>query len=182
MRRVLGLLVFLSACSTTGGESGMRTFDLGTAAPKSQLPPLRAVSVRAPQPFDGVEMYYRLAYKDGAEIAAFSQSRWAAPPAELLRRQLVRALPAGGAAPCSLELEVQDFSQVFSSKEASDARVELRATLFTGVSRVASLNVNATEPGGANAGTGAAALARATDRAVEQLSGWAATQGGCKQP
>ena len=32
-------------------------------------------------------MYYRFAWRDGAEIALFANSRWAAPPAELMRRQ-----------------------------------------------------------------------------------------------
>jgi len=132
-------------------------------------------------PYDGVDMYYRLAWKDGAEIAPYGQSRWAAPPAELFRRQLLRALPASGAAPCALEVELQDFSQVFASKEASEARLELRASIVAGNSRVASRSVNISEGNaGGGAATGAAAFSRAAERAVGELARWISGQSACR--
>ena len=180
----LWLLVgMLSGCGgSQGTDAAVHAYDLGMIAPKSALPALRAVSVRASLPFDGVDMFYRLAWRDAAEISIFLQSRWAAPPADLMRRQLLRALPAASAAPCALEIEVQDFTQVFSAKDASDARIELRAVLTAGDGRVATWGGSVVEPGaGANAAVGAAAFARAADRVISELAGWAAAQAACRR-
>src|SRR5258708_34962361 len=112
MSRCLISILFLAVAGCAGQSANpIRTYDLGVDKPKAQLPALRAVSVRAALPFDGIDMFYRLAWRDGAEIAPYGQSRWAAPPAELVRRQLLRALPASSAAPCALDIELQDFSQ-----------------------------------------------------------------------
>lgn len=169
--------MLLAGCAGGGAETTPRLYDLGLAAPAAKLPPLRAVSVRAAMPFDGVEMHYRLAYRDAAELASFAHSRWAAPPAELLRKQLLRALPEGAGAPCALEIELQEFTQVFTAKDASEVRIEARAS-----AGVASRAIRVTEAGaGANAATGAAAFARAADRAIGELAGWAAAQAGCRR-
>jgi cholesterol transport system auxiliary component len=98
-----------------------------------------------------------------------------------MRRQVMRALPASGAAPCALDIELQDFSQVFSSKDASEARIELRAALAAGNSRIAARGISVAESsGGANAAAGAAAFARAADRAIGELASWAAAQPACR--
>lgn len=179
MKRSLWIVAALMAgCAGSGADTAPRLYDLGVAAPASKLPPLRAVSVRAAMPYDGVEMHYRLAYRDAAELASFAHSRWAAPPAELLRKQLLRALPAGAGAPCALELEIQEFTQVFSAREASEARLELRASV-AGAAR----GFNIAEPGaGANAAAGAGAFARAAERAIAEMAGWVSTHAACRKP
>ena len=174
-----------AALASCGGSQGtdavLRSYDLGVEAPRAQLPALKAVTMRAALPFDGSDMHYRLAWRDPAEIAAFAQSRWAAPPAELLRRQLVRALPAAAAAPCALEIELQEFSQVFTTRDASEARIELRAALAAKSGRIAARGVRVAEAGaGPNAAAGAAAFARAADRVVAELSTWIAAQPACR--
>ena len=171
----------LASCAGSGRDQPIRSYDLGVEAPRAQLPALRAVAVRAPVPFDGIEMYYRLAWRDGAEIASFANSRWAAPPPELMRRQLLRALPASVNVPCTLDIELQDFSQRFSGPEASEARIELRASLATAEGRVAARSFNVAEAGaGANAASGAGAFARAAERAIGELSGWIGAQPSCR--
>lgn len=179
MTRGLWIVAALMAgCAGSGADTAPRQYDLGLAAPAAKLPPLRAVSVRAAMPFDGVEMHYRLAYRDAAELASFAHSRWAAPPAELMRKQLLRALPAGAGAPCALELEIQEFTQVFTAKDASEARVEARASAG-GATRTFSV----TEAGaGANAASGTAAFARAADRAIAEMAGWVSAQAACRKP
>ena len=167
MNRVLYALIFLlSAC---GGASSVepRTFDLGLSAPAAGLPTVRIGSVRAIAPFESTDMQYRLAYRNAAEIASFTSSRWAATPAELLRKQLLRSAHEK-AGKCILDVEIQEFTQVFSAREASDARVELRAWLGAGGTRAAvTRGWSIVEPNaGADAVSGAAAFARATDRAV----------------
>ena len=171
----------LAACAGKGGDQPVRSYDLGVEAPRTPLPALRAIAVRAPMPFDGIEMYYRLAWRDGAEIASFANSRWAAPPAELMRRQLVRALPASASVPCALEIELQDFSQRFSGPAASEARIELRAWLAIADGRIAARSFSIAEAGaGDNAASGAGAFARAAERAIGELSGWIGAQPSCR--
>jgi cholesterol transport system auxiliary component len=175
--------VFVLVLAGCGGGSTApepRLFDLGINPPSASLPPVRVVSVRAVAPFENTDMLYRLAWRNAAEIGAFANSRWAAPPAELLRKQLLRAANEG-AGKCGLELEIQEFTQVFSAKEASDARLELRAWLAVASGRIASRGWSIVEPNaGADAISGAAAFARATDRAVAEIGRWIAAQPTCR--
>jgi cholesterol transport system auxiliary component len=181
--RNAGALLFavaLAACGGNAATTAPRTFDLGTAAPSAKLPALRAVTVRAVAPFDGVEMQYRLAWRNAAELADYSNSRWAAAPAELLRKQLLRAV-GEGVGKCALEVELHEFTQVFSAKEASEARIEMRAALTDGAVRVAARGIQVTEQGaGADAASGAAAMARAAERALGEMAGWLQAQPACR--
>lgn len=176
--KVLFLIAFLSGCgSTTLVEP--RTFDLGLNAPSVQLPPVRVGLVRAVAPFDGTDMHYRLAFRNLAEIGSYANSRWAAAPPEMMRKQILRGA-AEKTGRCVMDVEIQEFTQVFSSKEASEARIELRATL-SHVGGITSRGLTITEPNaGPEAATGAAALARAADRAVGELGTWIAEQAGCR--
>lgn len=123
-------------------------------------------------------MHYRLAWRSPAEIAPFANSRWAAAPAELVRKQLLRASGEGGK--CRLDLELQEFTQVFASAQASEARIELRASLVHAAGS-SSRSVTVVEPNaGADAASGAAAFVRATDRAVGELGAWIAAQTACR--
>jgi cholesterol transport system auxiliary component len=174
-------LFFLALLGACGGAAAPdpRTFDLGLEAPAARLPALRVGSVRAVAPFESTDMQYRLAYRNAAEVAAYASSRWAATPAELFRKQLLRA---GGDAPgkCVLDVEIQEFSQVFAAKEASEARIELRASLAT-TGRSLSRQFTVVEGNaGPEAMSGAAALARASNRAAGEIGAWAAAQSDCR--
>jgi cholesterol transport system auxiliary component len=157
-----------------------RTFDLGLAAPGTAFPAVRIATVRAVAPFEATDMQYRLAYRNAAEIAVFATSRWAATPAEMFRKQLLRA-SGEKSGKCSLDIEIQEFTQVFSAKETSDARIELRAWLVTNSSRAATRGWSVVEPNaGPDAISGAAAFARAADHAISELGGWVAAQQECR--
>jgi len=121
-------------------------------------------------------MQYRLLYRNATEIATFAHSRWAASPADMFRKQLLRA-SGDGTGKCSLDVDIQEFSQVFAAKEASDARIDLRASVRGGASR----SVSIVEPNaGADAASGAAAVARAASRAIGELGAWVGAQPGCR--
>ena len=175
----LFLALVLAACSSAPPPAP-RVLDLGIAAPASTLPGVSIASVRAVAPFDGVEMYYRLAWRNAAELAPFATSVWAAAPPELLRKQLLRA-SREGVGKCVLEVEIQEFTQVFSAKEASEARIELRGVLAGKAGRFVARVWSVVEPNaGADAVSGAAAFTRATDRAVAEIGGWIAAQAECR--
>jgi len=167
--------LLLAGC---GGASAPepRTFDLGLEAPGARIPAVRIGSVRAIAPFDTPDMQYRLVYRNAAEIAAYAHSRWAATPADMFRNQLLRAA-GDGAGKCSLDIDIQEFSQVFAAKEASEVRIDLRAAVRGGAARSLSVVVpNA----GADAPGGAVAFARAADRAIGELGAWVAAQPDCR--
>jgi cholesterol transport system auxiliary component len=170
---VLSLL--LSGCGG-GAAPEPRTFDLGLEAPGARIPAVRMGSVRAIAPFDTAEMQYRLVYRNAAEISTYANSRWAATPADMMRKQLLRA-SGDGEGKCSLDVDIQEFSQVFSAKEASEARIDLRASVRGGAARTVSI----VEPNaGAEAASGAAAVARAANRAIGELGAWVGAQPLCR--
>lgn len=176
------LSVALAGCAGGGGSSnpGHAYYDLGIDAPQARMPALELREVRALQPFDGVAMHYRLAYQDGAEVAAFSHARWAAPPAELLRRQLARATRPG-APRCTLEIEIQEFSQVFEAKDGSTALLEMVARLAAPGKPGETRMLRVSEPdAGSNAAQGANAMRRAVARAVAQLADWIGAVAACR--
>lgn len=181
MRRglsALALLALLAGCGGNATDPGPRSFDLGTAPPSAKFPALRVAS-RAVAPFEGAQMFYRLSWRSPAELGAYANSQWAAPPADLLRKQVLRA--AGeGVGKCGLEIEVQEFTQVFASKEASEARIEARVSLSNGQARIASRGLAVSEPGaGTDASSGALAMARATERLMQDLADWISKQPAC---
>lgn len=176
--RVLSIVLVALGLYGCGGAPHQepRTFDLGLEAPGVRLPAVRVAGVRALAPFDSADMQYRLAYRNAAEIAVYANSRWAATPAEMFRKQLLRAA-GDGQGKCSLEVEIQEFSQVFAAKEASEARLDLRASVRGGAARTVSI----VEPNaGADAASGAAAAARAVNRAITELGAWVGAQPLCR--
>ena len=172
-------MLLLAGCGGNAADPAPRAFDLGIAAPTAKFISLR-VATRAVAPFDTTQMYYRLAWRNPAELADYSHSQWVAPPAELLRKQVLRS--AGeGVGKCTLEIEVQEFTQVFTTKEASEARIEARVSLSTGTARVASRGLAVVETGaGGEAASGTAAMARAADRALTELAAWVSAQAACQ--
>jgi len=178
-------VVFWGALALLSGGCGgvaapdSRTFDLGLDAPGSRIAGVRVGFVRAVAPFESTDMQYRLAYRNAAEIAAFANSRWAATPAEMLRKQLLRAA-GDGASTCILAIEIQEFSQVFGAKDTSDARVEVRAGLTYGSRSLARQFAVVEGNSGPDAVSGAAAFARAVNRVIGELGGWVASQPECR--
>jgi cholesterol transport system auxiliary component len=174
----LALAVALLACGCAAPrtDAPSRQYDLGASPPAASLPPLRAVSVRAAMPYDGTAMHYRLAWGESSELAAFAASRWAAPPAELFRRQLARALPANSGASCALEVELHEFVQVFRTPQTSEVRIELRAAAG-GAARGFRVSEG---DAGRDAASGARAFARAAERTIAEIGSWIATLATCR--
>ena len=182
-RRMLAALCVLALVACAGGGASHNpghVYDLGVDAPATEMPPLVLRDVRALQPFDGVAMYYRLSYRDGAEVIAFTQSRWVAPPGDLVRRQLARAM-RHGTPHCALEVELEEFSQVFDASDRSTVRLELVVRLDPPGARSETRVLRITEPeAGANAAQGATAMRRAVSRAVSELARWIDGVAACR--
>ncbi|MGE0876184.1 MAG: hypothetical protein AB7O31_16095 [Burkholderiales bacterium] len=174
------VFLLLAGCAGRGGiDASMRVYDLGIESPAARFPGLQGLRVRAAAPFDTNDMLYRLAFRNPAELHAFSQSRWAATPAVLLQRRFSRAA-ADGPARCAMEFEVSEFTQVFASRDASDIVLEGRAALLSGTRRVAErvFRVVETDAGG-SAASGARGVARAADRLIGEIAAWSSGVAAC---
>lgn len=129
---LLAMGLLLSACAGTQRVGEVAYYDL--VAPSQAVAPLkslRAVDVVAPSWLDSGALQYRLMYEDGARRQAYSRSRWAAAPAEMLEQYLKRALQGDSTTGrCRLRLELEEFQQVFDSPLASRAVLVTRASLY----------------------------------------------------
>lgn len=178
------LLVVIAAalvagCGTGRNDGLPRSYDFGIEAPAAQLPAVRIGQVRAVAPFDSVEMHYRLAFRNPAELLAFAQSRWAATPGELYRKRLLRAA-ASSASRCILEVELHEATQVFGARDASEALLELRARVADVSGQLGERMFRIVQPGaGEGAPEGAAAMAKAADRSIGELAAWIGSLPGC---
>ena len=176
------LFALVLASCAGGGASSVppHSYDLGIETPATNMPAVELRSVRAVRPFDSTAMYYRLAYRDAEELVPFAQSRWAAPPGELVRKQLARATRAGTPR-CALEIEVQEFSQVFSAPDTSSAHFELVATLNVPSGNVETRALRLSEAGaGSTAAQGVKAMQRVVTRAITELVQWIDGVAGCR--
>jgi cholesterol transport system auxiliary component len=175
-------------------------FDMGPLAPLSaQAPrtdprfPLVLPDIEASGALDGTPVLYRLAYSDDHQLRAYAQSRWSAPPPQLVRQRLREQLGREGpvlsvdesaaidrrsvGGVYLLRLELEEFAQVFDTPERSRGVIRLRATLLApGASgeqllgqRSIAVEGSAPTP---DASGGVRALSVATDAAAADISAW----------
>jgi cholesterol transport system auxiliary component len=157
----------------------MAFYDLGLAEPQplpSAAVPAQ-VEVKAPSWLDSSAMQYRLAWNDPDRRRAYGESRWAAPPAQLLAASLRRALSAEGAGGgnCRLRVELDEFVQHFDSEVSSSAQIVVRAELLArqGEVPLATRGFAIGEAAAsADARGGVAAFRYATRQLVADLAGW----------
>lgn len=185
MRKVLLMFALtLSACGSlpkSGPQAALYDFGLEDAPAAVVLPSVRLGFVRPAPGLEGSEMRYRLAYKNSAQVLAYTESRWVAPPDRLLQRRMENKLRTVGVAQCALNVSVETFDQVFDAPNASRGVVQLRATLTKGIGRQAVVEATqvATERTATNpdAQGGVAALQSASSDAITKLLEWVQAQG-----
>lgn len=143
-------------------------------------------------------LHYRLAYDDAQQLRAYQRARWSQPPAQLVRQSVASVLAqqgpvldknaarevaraaAGAAKPGAmlvLRLEIEEFSQVFTSASHSSGVLRLRATLAQTTPqgerlRGQRLFVAQSPAATQDAAGGSAAMARAAQQAAQELAGW----------
>jgi ABC-type uncharacterized transport system auxiliary subunit len=160
-------------------------YDFGVAAnpTATALPNVRLGYVRPAPGLEGSDMRYRLTYKNPAQVFAYIESRWIAPPDRLLQRRMEQRLRTTGVAQCALNVTVDAFDQLFDTPTSSRGVVQLRATLTKGVGQkaiVQTTQVNVEHAAAsADAPGGAAALDAASAEAVTGVLDWVSAQ-DCK--
>jgi len=188
---LLGAL--LGACSLGPSTKEVpATYDLGAPQnPRGEQRIRASLLVQGITPaawLDTPAVVYRLNYQDAARQQAYALTRWAAPPASLLTQRLRARLAAaseGGIvsladnarADYALRIDLDDFSQVFDSPDASRAVVLARASLVDSGRRTLvaqkSFSIERAAPS-ANAQGGVRALAAAGDELIEAVAAWTA--------
>lgn len=189
----LGLMVgvaLLAACSTPQAPVPKAVYDFGpmsalaSTATSTRVPALALPEFEVGAGLDSPAMLYRLQYADSQQLRPYAQARWSVPPAQLVRARMRDALSARGpvlsaegSTPWVLHVELDEFSQLFSSPTASVGIVRLRASLMKNDQLIAQTSAFAQAPSPSqDAAGGVLALRRATDDAISQVATWLATQ------
>lgn len=176
----MSLVVFaalaLAACGGNVRQGSTASYDLGSVAIAWQPAalPVAGVDVVSPSWLATTVIQYRLLYADPLRRQAYAESRWTAPPAELVERALGRQ-PAGGTGSCRLRLELDELIQVFDNPQQSRVLLELRASLkpLRGDAVLASKVFAVTQAAPtADARGGVAAAAGALQAAAGELANW----------
>lgn len=157
------------------GSPDARQAEAGSAAPV----PLAAIEVRTASWLAGPAMHFRLAYAEPLRRQSYGESRWAAPPAELLEVFLKRRLalaPSGfSGTGCRLQLVLDELEQRFDDPQKSRLVLEARA-LLTSLrgSEILSRRVFLIKQPAAtaDAGAGAAAARQAVQALAADLGNW----------
>lgn len=177
------LLVMLGACGSLPKPSAAPAlFDFGIAPTSTVAPiPVKLGRVEAVPGLEHVDMRYRLAYRNPAQVFAYTESRWAAAPADLLAQRLRHYGFSPTASDCNLRVVLETFDQVFDSPTSSHVVIGLRADVINGGGRsvrvVSTQIVKEHAASSADAKGGMTALSDATDDAIAALRGWVAAQG-----
>lgn len=152
---------------------------------------LAIARVAAPDWLESPTLQYRLAYRDALRYQGYAGSRWVASPPQLLTERLRQAAAQassrgavregeGVKADYLLRVELEEFSQVFDSPQASRGVVRARASLVREGRVLAAQKGFAVEKPAAtpDAAGGAQALAAAADQLVLEVLAWAAQAAG----
>lgn len=204
-RRVLAMLAALplgaglAGCGVLVARPQRPTlFDLGTlplapADTGGPRTPIVLPDIEAAGALDSTTILYRLGYADDQQLRAYAESRWIAPPPQLVRQRLLqhigRSRPVlsldesaalrreGSQVLYMLRLELEDFVHVFEAPERSRGVLRLRATLLANTASgdrllgQRSLEAEGRAPS-ADAPGGVRALTAATDAAAADLVRW----------
>lgn len=174
------VLVGCGSLPKAGPQSALYDFGVTANPVATLLPNVRLGYVRPAPGLEGRDIHYRLNYKNPAQVFAYTESRWAAPPDRLLQRRMEQHLRTTGVAKCALQVSIEAFDQIFDTPTSSRGVVQLRATLTKGVGQnavVQTMQFN-TEQVAASADVqgGVAALDGASGEAVTGMLDWVTGQ------
>jgi cholesterol transport system auxiliary component len=180
--------LLLAGCATPSAPQTL--FDLGPlpAATRvaSALPALSIATATSSSFLDNPRMMYRLAYANSQQPQQFANSRWTMVPAQLIEQRLKARLGHAGSTVLTgsdgalnvplLRLELDDFSQRFTTPTESTGELTLRVAVFRGRLLLAQKSFTQQRPASsADAAGGAQALAAASDGLITEVLGWLAT-------
>ncbi len=181
MKIIIMLAALLLVGCGTGSKSisSIAYYDLGEvqSAPNNRIvASLRSIDVFAVSWLDSSAMQYRLLYVANQRRQNFAESRWVAPPAELLGHALRKRMLSGEASgACRLRIDLDEFAQVFDSAKASRVVLQARVQVVepTGGEILVRRGFNLSRPAAsADASGGAAAMAGAVEAFSTEMHDW----------
>lgn len=193
MKKSLALaavILALGGCSVSSQKAHpIATYDLGVAPTASARPiaaSLLVADVEAPQWLQGRSILYRLAYQNDKQLQPYANSKWVAPPAELLSLRLRQYFASSQTsspedrirASFLLRIELETFEQVFVSPSASQGVLRAKATLIDARERrLISQKTFAIEQasGSPDAAGGVVALSAASEQLTQAVHDWVIT-------
>ncbi|HKU69838.1 MAG TPA: ABC-type transport auxiliary lipoprotein family protein [Burkholderiales bacterium] len=185
--------IALAGCALGSQGPQADSYDLGPvparpATAGATRPVLMVPEVAAPAWLDGQGIVYRLSYENDSRPQAYANSRWVAPPASLLTQRLRGRFAAntgvvsgvdGTRADYVLRVDLEDFSQSFTSASASNVALRARASLVRLPDRVLvaqrAFSVERAAPT-ADARGAVTALGAASSEMIESLADWVGQQ------
>ena len=186
MPMLLALALLAGCASGPAPRSNIAAYDFGPIEAMGKgVPGIERIEVRAPSWLGTTAMQYRLAADEPARRRNFAESRWVAPPAELIEAALKQRLSGEAASPgCRLTLEIDEFVQSFDAAGDSRAQLALRASLSRKADNVvlARQAFSLEEGAGRDARGGVVAQGVVQRRLAESLNQWlqASGTGVCK--
>lgn len=188
---VIGLL---QACAS-GSQTASLSYDFGplnterTAhneqmdAPSKIAITISLADVSAPITLDTNAMLYRLVYDNAQLLRPYALHHWSMPPAQLFAQRFKSKIAAAGATVVDvadgvadlaiLKIELDEFSQVFTSTTQSEAKMTLRASLIKKNKLIAQhYFAAATASVSADASGGAKAMQLTADRNISAILAW----------
>lgn len=184
------VVLALGGCSVSSQKvHTTATYDLG-AAPAAGTRPIPAslmiADIEAPQWLQGRAILYRLAYQNDKQLQPYANSKWVAPPTELLSLRLRQYFASSQTSnpqdrtrtSFMLRIELETFEQVFASPSSSQGVLRAKATLIDAVERrllaqkTFSIEQASRSP---DAPGGVAALSTASEQLLEAVHGWVIT-------
>ena len=185
MKRRLAIIagLILAACGGGAATKEVLRYDFGgvAAGGGSAVPrvSLAMVDVQAASWLSGPDMHFRLAYAEPLQRRSYSESRWAAPPAELLDAFLKRRIVFGQAetagAGCRLQVMLDELEQRFDEPQGSTLVLEVRTQLIAahGAEALSRKSFLIQKPASAPDARGGAAAAREAVLALaDDIEGW----------
>lgn len=183
MKRLVPILagLLLAACGGNVRMTETAQYDFGSLAGQwsGTRMPIASVDVQAASWLAGPAMHFRLAYAEPLRRQTYAESRWAAPPAELLERFLKRRIVFGqpdfNGTGCRLQLALDELEQRFDDPRTSQMVLEVRALLtpWRGTELLSKRAFLIHQPAAAAAASGGAAATRDAMQALaDDLGGW----------
>ena len=143
--------------------------------------------ISAPSTLDSNAMLYRLEYDNAQLLRPYAQHHWSMPPAQLFAQRFKSKIATTGATVVDvadgvadlaiLKIELDEFSQVFTSTTQSEAKITLRVSLIKKNKLIAQQYFAlATASASADASGGAKAMQVTADRSIGAILTWLQTQ------
>jgi cholesterol transport system auxiliary component len=185
-------ITWLQACAT-GTPTASFHYDFGPLSKENNTNNVPAnkilismADIGAPGALDSSAMLYRLEYDNAQLLRPYAQHHWSMPPAQLFAQRLKARIAAAGGTVVGvtdgvadlaiLRIDLDEFSQVFTSAVNSEAKMAMRVSLVKKNKLIAQQYFAlGTHAASADAKGGAKAMQITADQSISAILNWLQT-------